>query len=296
MSLSEKVRQTLKRDGWLGLPSRTIVFSLRRIAWGTDELSKHLDYSTQARTLLRNHASLFERNEIFRDKHKGRRCFVIGNGPSLNGQDLSPLGDELTLVTNAFCRHPILKEWTPTYYFITDPTYFDGSERSRKLLLETRERVPSTTFFVPFYAHEALSKGDLLPAEQTYYVATLGGKEDRWSARPDLTRITPGMQTVVQLAIMAAMFMGCSPIYLLGLDHDWLCHPQDHTNFYQKEEGASKKWQYRPLMEAVLIMWQIYEMLDRIAAAEGISILNATRGGFLDVFERIEYESVVHKL
>lgn len=293
MSISNKVRQMARRDGLRALPARTILFLLRRVAWRAEGWSKRLDFSTQAKTLLREHGHLLARNEAFRNKHEGQRCFIIGNGPSLNEQDISPLRDEVTFVTNAFCRHPVVDQWSPTYYFITDPLYFDGSEKSRDWLLEIKRRVPSTTFFVPHSAEKTLSTDQLLPLDRTYYVAVCGGDEERWLVKPDLTNVIPPMQTVVQLSIMAAMFMGCSPIYLLGLDHDWLCNP--YANFYKKEDTDTYKWSYKSLMEAVLLIWQIYEMLHRIAEAEGISIFNATRGGFLDVFERIEYESVIHK-
>ena len=36
----------------------------------------------------------------FRDAYKGRRCFIIGNGPSLRRMDLSPLRDEVTFGLN----------------------------------------------------------------------------------------------------------------------------------------------------------------------------------------------------
>src|SRR6185369_6375711 len=137
-----------------------------------------------------------------------------------------------------------------------------------------------------------------LPAERTFYVATGGGVGEELQRRPDLTKLTPGMQTVVQLAIMVAMYMGCSPIYLLGLDHDWLSHGGQHLNFYSEEtpeqqpEGNLPGWTYRTMMEAMLTMWDIYEMLLRISNAEGIEIINATQGGFLDVFKRQRYESI----
>jgi len=32
------------------------------------------------------------RIELLRNRHKGQRCFIIGNGPSLRKMDLKPLG------------------------------------------------------------------------------------------------------------------------------------------------------------------------------------------------------------
>ena len=40
--------------------------------------------------------------EFYRDRYKGKRCFVIGNGPSLNKHDLKLLEDEYTFAVNGF--------------------------------------------------------------------------------------------------------------------------------------------------------------------------------------------------
>jgi len=42
----------------------------------------------------------YSRLQQFRDKHKGERCFIIGNGPSLRNTDISLLEDEITFGVN----------------------------------------------------------------------------------------------------------------------------------------------------------------------------------------------------
>jgi hypothetical protein len=39
-------------------------------------------------------------------------------------------------------------------------------------------------------------------------------------------------------------------------------------------------------------LWQGYRKLSSLAAGHGIQIFNATGGGFLDEFERVNYESL----
>jgi hypothetical protein len=176
--------------------------------------------------------------------------------------------------------------------------YFDGREPLESMR-DIVAKVPSVPFFVPHYAHDFLSQTKVLPEERTYYVGLCGGLEDQWDDIPDFTRVTPGVQTVVQLAIMAGMFMGCSTIYLMGLDHDWLSHGGSGTNFYTKEDaknqqqGTVEGWDYKSLMMAMTTIWRVYEMHRRIAEKHGIRIVNVTNGGFLDVFERARYEDIV---
>ncbi len=299
-SLLQSSIQTLRHNGLIGLSRQAALYLARRMAWRSDAWSKTLDFKISRDHLLREYGPLIKRNEIFRDRHQGQCCFVIGNGPSLREQNLSPLANEITLVTNSFYLHPIVGEhWQPSYYFLSDPSYFNESANLSeydKLISKIR----AAPFFVPHFARDFLVTTKALPSERTYFVAAGGGlEEESCRTKPDLAGVVPGMQTVAQLAIMAAMYMGCSRIYLLGLDHDWLSHGGEHINFYSDHDAGDQPagningWEYKPLMESVLVMWQIYEGLERSARAAGIKIVNATRGGFLDVFERENYESVV---
>ena len=290
----------VRQDGLVGLYHRALFSLLWRLTKYSKKWIGQVTFVTCRHRALRDCGGLLPRNEIFRDRHRGQRCFVIGNGPSLKEQDLSRLRGEITFAVNAFYLHPVIKEsWLPTYYFLSDPQYFDGSVALAEFA-ELTAAIGSTPIFVPHYAKDFLTTTGALPADQTYYLASCGGEEESWRARPDLTKTIPGAQTVVQLAILAAMYMGCSPIYLLGLDHDWLSHGGQHLNFYSEEtaaeqpEGNLPGWTYRKMMEAMLTMWDIYEMLARIADAEGIEIVNATHGGFLDVYKRQSFESIVN--
>jgi len=303
MAETKRLGQSLgvvREDGLIGLYHRAQFAFLWRLISRSKKWMGRVTFVTCRHRALRDCGDLLARNETFRDRHRGQRCFVIGNGPSLNEQDLSRLGDEVTFATNAFHLHPLAKQKRlPTYYLLSDPLYFDGSTALEEFS-QMKEAIGSTPIFLPHYAKDFINSTNALPADQIYYVASCGGLEDTWRARPDLTKTIPGAQTVVQLAILAAMYMGCSPIYLLGLDHDWLSHGGQHLNFYSEEtvdeqpEGNLTGWSYRKMMEAMLTMWDIYEMLLRIANAEGIEIINATHGGFLDVFKRQSYESVIN--
>ena len=102
-----------------------VLYLMRRLAWRSTEWSNSLDITLLRGRLLRDFGPLLERNEVFRNRHQGQRCFVIGNGPSLKTQDLAPLANEITLVTNTFHIHPLVGDnWQPSYYFLSDPQYF----------------------------------------------------------------------------------------------------------------------------------------------------------------------------
>ena len=226
---------------------------------------------------------------------------MIGNGPSLARQDLAPLGDEITFVMNAFWKHPILDKWQPTYFCFADPVWFDGSEAVKKFFESVRERAGSATYIFPLDGKPLVQNDSLLPIESTHFFAYQNQPIGLSVADTfDFTRPLPFPFSASQLAIMAAMFMGCTPIYLMGLDHDWLAHRGHDTHFFagrsiEDHAAATGKldYAYDVEMQALLKLWQGYRKLDWFAKSHGLRIVNSTDGGFLDVFEREPYESVV---
>jgi hypothetical protein len=242
-------------------------------------------------------------NAEFHNMYAGKRCFIVGNGPSLQTQDLSPLGSEITFCMNYFWKHPILKEWQPTYYWIVDHLLFLGPEILRHFMVGLRANVHSTTFFVPLLAKRKVQEGGLLPLERTRYVVFRGRLWDAKDVDIDLTTFVPFGNTTVHLCMMTAIYMGCSPIYLIGLDHDELSQPGPPTHFYQTDELSDLPpykygWTQLPYKYRMLTMldrWNGYESLGDIAAKKCLAVYNATAGGFLDVFPRVDYNEVVRR-
>lgn len=226
---------------------------------------------------------------------------MIGNGPSLATQDLSPLAGELTFTMNAFWKHPLVDRIRPTYYCLADGLYFDGSDVSHEFMVEATRRISEATIFVPTVARPAVEKG-FLPRDRTFFFSPFGSMQLQTIREIDFTQPVPDVISVAQAGIALALFMGCSPIYLLGLDHDWLSHVGPDRHFYgglagMEKHGAILKTLadvgYGRQMEAQLVLWRGYETLRRVAEQRGCRIENATRGGFLDVFPRAIYEAVV---
>ena len=58
----------------------------------------------------------------YKGKYKGRRCFIIGNGPSLTLEDLETLGSEITFATNRIYHIYEQTAWRPSFYCIQDFT------------------------------------------------------------------------------------------------------------------------------------------------------------------------------
>ncbi len=273
---------------------------VRRIDWRISKWHNHLEQYYFAPRPSAEEKVILENNRLFYDCHKGRRAFIIGNGPSLKKQDLSLLGNELTFVMSGFWKHPIVEQWQPNYYFFADPLFFDGSEPMQKFFTDMTDRVRTTTFFAPITVRDTITTKRLLPQDKTHYIWFGEDFREDTEFEPDLTSNFPGVWTVAQMALMTAMYMGCSPIYLLGFDHDLLANQKTFTHFYEGTtidkhpvaDGKPQTLGYKFLLTAVLKWWIAYEAIQRCALRRNTLILNATNGGFLDVFKRVGYESI----
>ena len=60
-----------------------------------------------------------------KDKYKGKRCFIVCNGPSLKASDLDVLhkNNELTFASNKIDKILNQTDWRPTFYVVTDQGY-----------------------------------------------------------------------------------------------------------------------------------------------------------------------------
>lgn len=261
--------------------------------------ASHLDRFTKEEKLI------LDRNIIYKNKHFGKRCFIIGNGPSLSTQDITPLTNEITFAMNAFWKHPVVKVWQPTYYCFADPLFFEGSGNINDFFEYLNKEINTSKFFIPLNGYKLNREQKLLIDERTYYIAFDAPLNDFTIKNIDICRSIPSVMSVSQMCIELAIYMGCSPIYLLGLDHDWLSHRGNDKHFYNGPVGLEKHEKYNPdlsnasyryQMESQLKLWIGYENLQKYGQSTGKEIINATDGGFLDVFSRVDYSDILKQL
>lgn len=250
--------------------------------------NQHFKYAR----ISQEESAILNRNAVFENACSGKRGFVIGNGESLNRQDLTKLRNEITVGMNRIYLHDICKDWSPTFYCNVDRVPKEGiSEYRRKYLDEMPERFkPVGMFYHISELHYHLNTGNRFFVKTDIAVDTVRDYNIPW----DLTRAIPGNRTTSHTAIMVAMYAGCNPIYLIGMDNDWLSHRSIDRHFYDgkglEEDLINKSYTY--YMKVVLRQFQGYEVIRNYANQHGIKIFNATDGGFLDVFPRVEYGSL----
>ena len=242
-------------------------------------------------------------NAALRGRHTGRRAFVLGNGPSLGRVDLRPLAGEVTITMNSFAHHPILSTWKPTYYCRAEPgAAYDTPEKQRSIR-ELTATLDAEGYFFPLDARPIIEPAGLLPADRAYYFKSIVDLTE-WPVERrgvDLADGVPFVGNTAQFGILLAIYLGCSPICLLGMDHDFLAHRSVNRHFYPAtaaEVGGSddlSRYPYEKLMRDTLREWERYAVLGRLAARHGCEIVNATEGSFLDVYPRVRYDEAVSR-
>ncbi|WP_345796628.1 hypothetical protein [Castellaniella sp. MT123] len=118
----------------------------------------------------------------------------------------------------------------------------------------------------------------------------------------DLTKPIPRVQSVPVMALMVAMYLGFKEIYLLGVDHD---HFITGTYVYAfdlkaqrgKDDSVSSSGEILTSrhddFQSLARLWRQYRVLREIAAANDVQILNATPGGVLDEFPRVDLDAAL---
>lgn len=218
-----------------------------------------------------------------KDSHKGQRCFIIATGPSLTIEDLEKLKGETTFAMNSIKRLYEQTSWRATYYGIQDRDVYEAMEdviNSTKGeeqmvfvsdILERYFNIPKEFTLFPYDGEYHLYNGELLVPNAKF-------SDDIYSIVYDGYSIT---YSLIQIAI----YMGFSEIYLLGCDCSW---GKDKKNHIVESGFFDKRCFSNPVRQRVA-----YQCAKDYADSHNIKIYNATRGGELETFERVNLDEVL---
>lgn len=239
--------------------------------------------------------SILKINKKFANIHKGKRCFIIANGPSIKIQDLKPLKNEICFSVNNGFVHPDYEIYRPIYHCL--PQIEDHySENKIKWLIEMDKRTLDAQLFTSVGNKKDINENGLF-RNRVNYIYFSGNIKSLKHQEIDITNNIPLIYTSPQICILLAIYMGFNKIYLLGCDHDAITHFGISTHFYNENENTSGKeiWgTFESELRALLSVWEWYKKIKEYAEVKNIHIYNATKGGLLDVFERVNYESLIN--
>ena len=223
--------------------------------------------------------------ELFRGRHSGETCVIIGNGPSLRRTDISLLRNVTTFGLN-------------------------------RVYLAFEDWGFGTTYHVSVNQHVARQSGSELAELSTHLFTTVDNLNTFRSLSPATTtylwnRRFPGFYgdvrkgiwegaTVTYVAMQLAYFFGFRRVVLVGVDHRFASkgpahrlvtsESPDENHFLPHYFGPGYAWQLPDLRTSELA----YTMAKRAFEASGREIVDATVEGALDVFPKVELARALH--
>lgn len=229
----------------------------------------------------------------FKGKYDGKRCFIIGNGPSLTGSDLDLIQGEISFACNRIYNIFNKTTWRPDFWMCTDaecladefqnikklegPVKFIRS-MGKKYDIEEKDQIHKIIIYDRFVLDKSKFMKNSLSTECHKYFSM--------------------SFTVTCEEIEFAMYMGFKEIYLLGVDHNYPISIDksgkkvvDSSVRSHFGGGGSKDANLHYIyIDAATQCYQVYQ---DYAKQHGIHIYNATRGGKLEVFERVNLDDIV---
>jgi len=216
----------------------------------------------------------------------GKRCFVIGNGPSLTIADLRCLRNEISIGCNGLFLFFKEMGYLPTFYTVEDSLV--AEDRAEQI-----NSIRGTTKIFPRKLAYCLKQD-----KSTIYVNFSYDYDDFPKFSGQFEKVVFWGGTVTFLNLQLAYYLGCSEVYLIGTDHNYqvlhevgkggviMSTSADINHFHPEYFGPGFRY-HDPKVER---MEKAYRAALEFASKNGMKIFNATRGGKLEVFPRVEFE------
>ena len=247
------------------------VFKYWMWKWDRDEKKRRDGYIDPRYTWIKD----------IKGKYEGKRCFVIGAGPSLTMGDLDAIKDEYSFAVNSLILSLDKTIWRPTFYGVCDKYVY---ERVHSQV----EAHPELNVFVSDEINNLFALPEWIKVFPTnlfdYNMLRLKNKMSKLVFSDDLYGAVYSAYSVIFAMMQFAVYMGFKEIYLLGCDCNYDQKQQhfielDHRNVIPLNDGGK--------------LIRVHEKFKEFADARGVKVINCTRGGMLEVYPRMQLEDVL---
>lgn len=218
----------------------------------------------------------------YQDLHRGKRCFIIGNGPSLKQTNLALLKNEYTFGMNRiYLMFPELG-FSTTYFLTVNSLVIEQCAQDICAL-----PIPK---FLSWRSHKLIQPSADMHFLHTTYTGPGFSKDVRG-------RVWEGA-TVTYVALQLAFYMGFEQVILIGVDHTYSAQGKPNTtvvsqgpdadHFNAGYFGKGFRWQLPDLDTSE----RSYLMARQAYQESGRQVLDATVGGKLTIFPKVDYLSL----
>jgi hypothetical protein len=235
--------------------------------------------------------------------NRNKRGFIICNGPSLNSIDLEKLKNEITIGVNAIYLNFERMGFKPTYYIVEDNLVAEDRKDDINQIKGTIKLFAIRLAYCLIRDEETIFLNhspnmNPWPKQREKFGTDMKFSEDASIA-------TFGGNTVTYTSLQIAYHLGLREIYIVGADHDYkvperykhmdndknyVIDPleKDVNHFDSSYFGKGYRW-HNPKVHKIE---KAYKNAKKFFEAKGGKIFNATPGGKLEVFDRVDYDKL----
>lgn len=224
-----------------------------------------------------------------KDKHTGQRAFIIGNGPSLKNTDLSKLKSEFTFGMNRiYLMFPELG-FTTTYLCVVNDLVIEQTASDLAAL-----NLPK---FLAWRSHRHFRDLRLSTFNQHFPTFLYTSYTTPKFSKDVRGRVWEGA-TVTNVTLQLAFHMGFQQVILIGVDHNYTAAGKPNTTVTSQGDDPNH---FSPAYFGKGFRWQLpdletsemgYHMARQAYEAAGREVLDATVGGKLTIFPKVDYNSL----
>lgn len=250
---------------------------------------------------LRRSLSIYNKREkktlSLSGKGTGDACFIIGNGPSLTVSDIESINrcGFTTFASNKIYKMFPMTQWRPDYYACVDENVF--YQNYEDILSNIGCPKLLNHRFLPFLQ----AKDGNLEADDIYYT-TYSPKRGRVRFYPQAANVLSG-GTVTFTLMEFAWMLGYRTFYIIGCDHNYVAFENlkdKNSEFIQCDTHSNRDYFVKDYVKPGETMRvgdlgkaeRGYEAARIFIESNGGKVYNATRGGKLEVFERIDVDDL----
>jgi hypothetical protein len=232
----------------------------------------------------------------FKGIHSGESCFIIGNGPSLTAKDLNKIKNLISFSSNRINLFLEETDWKPYYYSFIDAII--ANDFFNEVYYMKKKQMFAIVTDAGYKSLKKQFRKDCIFL-RSYHESEING-QPKFSH--DLSQKMNTFGTVTYANIQLAVYMGFKNIYLIGVDHNYAITKQEDGNIEINKELIGKdhfnESYYKSIEHTKQLPNDINSMTKAYLSAKqhcdhrGVKIYNATRGGKLEVFQRVNFDEL----
>lgn len=219
------------------------------------------------------------------NKYKGKRLFVIANGPSIKDMDLNVLKNEYTMCMNRFYMYFDKLSFVPNFFVCVEDLVLEQ-------FAEDINNLPIEDKFVNWRLFKTLDKCHFLKEAYTFNPFF----------QTDLTKPTHFGGTVTFACLQLAYYMGFDEVIIIGMDHSFKekgtaatvevrTYEKDESHFDPNYFPKGIKWKLPDLVKSEYG----YALARDFYKKNGRRIIDATVNGKCQVFEKANFVDIINQ-